>query len=262
MLPRSLRTCKACGEYGAILRAIEEGEIAVRRARADIAEKRSAFFEKEAFFCGDKKKSDEQALAEYSQARRDLDARDALAFATQGLTETCVHCHLPYDPNGASRKVCCVVQPNGQDCSSSGPHSQTCGCNIIMCQVCDELVCPSCKTLHDEMDEVRCGAWAAAGSHVKFACLRLAQNAFYPEGQGDFDDLRFHYPEHGTWFTIPNTDGLTFCKACRAKWRELKGRTSGPDVCKYVEKAKTKRAEINAMSDFKTQQLLCYGNVA
>ena len=118
------------------------------------------------------------------------------------------------------------------------------------------------------MDEVRCGAWPAARSQVEFACLRLAQNAFYPDGKGEFDDLRFHYPEDGTWFTVYAADGLTFCEACYNIWYKLKGNDGytfyrdHPNFRKYVKEAENKRAEIKAATDFKTQQLLCYGNVA
>ena len=145
---------------------------------------------------------------------------------------------------------------------------------ISHCQVCNELVCPSCEPLHDEMDEVRCGFWPGTGRHVEFACLRLAQNAFYPDCKGPCsNDLRFQFPEDGTWCTVEEADGLTLCEACCDIWYELEDNDEldddeysfyrdHPDLGKFVEEAENQRAEIKAASDFKTQQLLCYGNVA
>jgi hypothetical protein len=216
---------------------------------------------------------DETAKQEYEAREEKMRELDALLFsATQGVTSSChcTTCRMPFDPTAPSRRTCSIIQPSGLTCQHAGPYSElSCGCNVTQCAVCGEWLCPSCVDLHTAMDEMRCGFWPGVGSHEEIACHKLPTHATYSNGE-------FAFAADCDWKECDDR-GMFMCPGCFIRFQRVNecycDSYYDTDDCECwfgyhpaYESAKKKAERVRQrlkteLPDFRTQQLLCYGNV-
>ena len=219
----------------------------------------------------EKMKRDEAAKQEYDTREEQMRQQDDFFFATKGVNEAChcTTCRMPFDPKAEGRRVCSVVQPTGLTCDHAGPFSEvSCGCDVTQCVDCEEWVCRNCTDLHFEMDQVRCGPY-----EHKHACHKLPVGAYNPNWKENSEDM-FEVP--ADWKRFDDYE-MALCPDCAKRFRKVNKCycsvggmrfcrdcifSNSPKYPQAVEEAEQIRQQLKQdLPDFKTQQLLCYGNV-